>query len=70
MLRPPEVREAELWRRLEAVLGRGYAHAWADQVVLGDLGGRTVTEALGHGLETKLIWRAVWAQLGLPASER
>jgi hypothetical protein len=64
------MREAELWSRLEAVLGPGYARAWADLVVMSDLGGRCVSEAIAHGIDFKTIWRAVWAQLELPDSQR
>ncbi|MDO5286988.1 MAG: DUF3046 domain-containing protein [Actinomycetia bacterium] len=64
------MREVELWRRLETALGQAYAHAWADQVVLSELGGRTVTEALRDGVEAKLVWRAAWAQLELSPRDR
>ncbi|MDR1807012.1 MAG: DUF3046 domain-containing protein [Propionibacteriaceae bacterium] len=64
------MREQELWARLNAALGAGYAPAWAEQVVLADLGGRTVLEALAAGLPCKRIWRAVWAQLELGPAER
>lgn len=50
------------------VLPDGYSRVWADQVVLADLGGRTVVEALAAGLPCKRIWRVVWAQLELPAT--
>ncbi|MCC2593133.1 DUF3046 domain-containing protein [Tessaracoccus sp. OS52] len=60
------MREAELWARLGKVLPDGYAAVWAEQVVLADLGGRTVRESLAAGLPCKRIWRAVWAQLELP----
>ena len=33
-------------------------------------GGRTVAEALAQGEHAKTVWRAVWAHLQLPASER
>ena len=46
------------------------AATWADQVVLEDLGSRTVRDALAAGLPCKRIWRAVWAQLELPATLR
>jgi len=64
------MREAELWSRLEDVLGPVYAHAWADLVVMSDLGGRCVTEAIAAGIDFKAIWRAAWAQLELPDSCR
>lgn len=63
---PVVVREAELWTRLAAVLPEGYNRVWADQVVLSELSGRTVSEALGAGLPCKTIWRAVWRHLELP----
>lgn len=61
-----DVREAELWARLNQVLPGGYAPVWAEQVVLADLGGRTVRESLAAGVPCKRIWRAVWSQLELP----
>lgn len=60
------VREVELWQRMRDVLPEGYVSVWADQVVLADLGGRTVREALAAGQPCKRIWRAVWRQLELP----
>jgi hypothetical protein len=51
-------------------LGGGYAAVWADQQVLAELGGRTVTEALDAGVAPKTVWRAVWSALELPPSER
>lgn len=65
-----DVREAELWARLNQVLPDGYASVWAEQVVLSDLDGRTVRESLSVGLPYKRIWRAVWAQLELPQTLR
>ncbi|WP_026926850.1 DUF3046 domain-containing protein [Granulicoccus phenolivorans] len=64
------MRETELWARLDRHLGSGYARVWADQQVLADLSGRTVLEALAAGVPAKLVWRAVWSALELPASER
>jgi hypothetical protein len=34
------------------------------------LGGLTVDEAIAHGIDTVDIWRAVHADLQLPASDR
>ncbi len=64
------MRETELWRRLERHLGADYARAWAAQVALGELGSRTVVEALDAGVPAVAVWRAVWTQLELPDSER
>ncbi len=63
---PVPVREAELWSRLGKVLPEGYSRVWADQVVLADLSGLTVADALEAGTPCKTIWRAVWRQLELP----
>ena len=51
-------------------LGDGYAQVWSRQQVLAELDGRTVEQALASGVPPKRVWRAVWAVLGLPASER
>ena len=64
------MREAELWRRLETTLGKAYAQAWSGQVVLSEIGGRTVIEALAAGVDRKRIWRAVWGKLELPVRDR
>lgn len=64
------MRHTEFWNRMDAALGEAYARVWADSIVLRDLGGRTVQEALSSGAEPKHVWRAVWAALELPAHER
>jgi Protein of unknown function (DUF3046) len=64
------VRLTDFWSRMDQHLGPAYSRSWAHDVVLAELGGRTVDEALAAGLETKDVWRAVVAQLGLPARER
>ncbi|WP_182376611.1 DUF3046 domain-containing protein [Nocardioides sp. WS12] len=64
------MRHTEFWERMERHLGSGYAHVWADHFVMASLGGRTVREAIDAGDQPKQVWRAVWAQLELPASER
>lgn len=64
------MREQELWRRLHRHVGEALAASWAHDIVLADLGGRTVLEALEDGIPTQSVWRAVWAFLELPASEK
>ncbi len=64
------MRHTEFWSRMEAALGPAYAHAWARQFVMGELGERTATEALDAGEPPKVVWAAVWRALHLPASER
>ena len=51
-------------------LGRVQALIWAEGHVISELGSRTVREALAAGVPCKQIWRAVWQNLELPASER
>jgi hypothetical protein len=51
-------------------LGATYSRTWAREHVLRELGGRTVLQALDDGEDTKAVWRAVWATLELPPSER
>jgi hypothetical protein len=55
---------------MDLALGPAYSRTWADTHVLAALGGRTVLEALDAGEPTKSVWRAVWAELGLPARDR
>lgn len=64
------VRHTEFWTRMDAALGSAYARTWADQQVLSALGGRTVTESLDSGEDVREVWRAVWAELGLPPRDR
>jgi len=63
------MRHTEFWARMESALGRSYARSWADQMVIGELGGRTVIEALDAGESPKTVWRAVWRTLNLPPGE-
>ena len=64
------MKETELWVRLEAALGSGYYRVWATEFSLAELGDRTVGQALADGMPSKIIWRAVWAALELPARDR
>jgi hypothetical protein len=64
------VKETELWQRLQLHLGAGYFRVWAAEYSLAALGQRTVVEALADGVPCKIIWRAVWAALELPARDR
>jgi hypothetical protein len=64
------VRRTEFWVRMRRHLGDSYAESWARDQVLRSLDGRTPIQALDDGENTKDVWRAVWAELELPASER
>jgi len=64
------MRHTEFWSRLEHAQGPAYARSWAAMTVIGDLGGRTVVEALDAGESPKQVWAAVWKFLELPPSQR
>ena len=64
------MRHTEFWTRMDAALGTAYASVWARQHVMGELGGRTVEEALAQGEPPKRVWRAVAEALSLPESQR
>ena len=64
------MRHTEFWTRMERALGPSYARPWAHAHVLRSLDGRTVDESLAAGEDPKLVWRAVWAELELPAHDR
>ena len=64
------MRHTEFWERMDAALGPAYAHAWAEQFVIGELGSRTAQEALAAGVPPKQVWAAVWRVLELPAVDR
>ncbi len=64
------MRHTEFWDRMDAALGAAYSRSWAALYVLGELGGRTVEESLAQGESPKVVWRAVWAALELPARDR
>lgn len=64
------MRLTEFWRRMEAVFGEHYAHSWARDQVLAELGGRTVTDALADGESAKAVWAAVVAEADVPGPLR
>ncbi|MGO1973361.1 MAG: DUF3046 domain-containing protein [Propionibacteriaceae bacterium] len=64
------MKETELWARLLEHLGPGYYRVWASQHSVPGLESRTVTDAIESGVAFKEIWRAVWAELGLPDRDR
>ncbi len=60
----------DFWERMGIALGADYAASWAHDQVISSLRGRTVEQALVEGEDAKLVWRAVHAELNLPASTR
>ena len=55
------MRLTDFWDRLEQTFGAAYARSVAADQVLSELGGRTINEALAHGEEAAVVWRAVCA---------
>lgn len=64
------MKHSEFWVRMDDALGPAYARSWASQFVIAELGSRTASEALAQGESPKTVWRAVWAALELPVSDR
>lgn len=60
------MRRSDFWERMEHHLGATYAHSYAHDHVLSELGGRTVDQALAEGEDATLVWRAVVSALELP----
>ena len=53
------MRISDLRDRLTLAFGEAWAPSFAKDIVIAELGGRTVDEALAAGLEADDIWRAV-----------
>ena len=64
------MRHTEFWTRLDEVVGTASSRTWAELQVIGELGGRTVTEALEAGMSPKQVWSAVRRALELPEHDR
>ncbi|WP_330173297.1 DUF3046 domain-containing protein [Streptomyces sp. NBC_01498] len=64
------MRLTNFWERMADHFGPAYADSFAHDHVMAELGGRTVHEALADGWETKDVWRAVCAAMGVPADKR
>jgi hypothetical protein len=64
------VRLTDFWARMRSHFGESYADSLARDHVMAGLDGRTATEALEAGVDTKAVWRAVCDEFGLPARER
>lgn len=60
------VRLTDFWERMDETFGRTYSRSWAEEQHLRALGGRTVTQALTDGEDTKDVWRAVCAHAQVP----
>ncbi|MFL6238115.1 MAG: DUF3046 domain-containing protein [Actinomycetes bacterium] len=64
------MRLTDFWDRMYQQFGRTYAESFAKDVVIRELGGRTVEQALADGEDVKDVWRGVCAVVDVPASLR
>lgn len=55
---------------MQEQFGSAYADSIAADQILGELGGRTVVQALAAGDDPKLVWRAVCAAFDVPSRNR
>ncbi len=55
---------------MERRFGVTYARSYAADMVIAELGSRTVDQALAAGEDAKSVWRAVCEATAVPASER
>jgi hypothetical protein len=60
------VRLTVFWDRMNSQFGEDYAASVAQDYVLADIGGRTVSQALADGEDVKLIWKAVCDAFDVP----
>jgi hypothetical protein len=64
------VRLTVFWQKMNAQFGEAYAESVAQDYVLADLGGRTVSRALADGENLKTVWHAVCEAFDVPESLR
>ena len=64
------MRLTDFWDRMETQLGSLYARSYARDMVLAELGSRTVAQALADGDDVKAVWRAVCDATHAPARDR
>ncbi len=64
------MRLSEFWALMEQEFGQGYAAVVASSHALSALGSRTASEALEDGVPPRQVWRAVCADLDVPAEHQ
>ena len=64
------MRLTDFWERMREQFGDVYAESFAKDVVIRELGGRTVEQALAQGEDVKDVWRGVCAVVDVPAALR
>ncbi|HEV2891938.1 MAG TPA: DUF3046 domain-containing protein [Frankiaceae bacterium] len=58
------------WERMNGRFGEAYADSLARDLVISQLGGRTVNAALEAGEEPQAIWNAVCEAVDVPVRDR
>ncbi len=53
------MRLTEFWWRMNEHFGQAWARSYATDVVISELGGQTIIEALAAGKSAKEVWQAV-----------
>jgi hypothetical protein len=53
------MRLSDFWERMRAHFGPASADTFARDFVITDLGNRTVSDALAHGMDAAEVWRVV-----------
>lgn len=64
------MREREFWQLVDEVFTRPYGRSLAHDQALVALDGRTVMEALGEGVEPRVVWNVLCDQMGVPDADR
>jgi len=64
------VRLTVFWGRMADRFGPAYAESVARDITIGQLGGRTASEALAAGVPAKEVWLAVCEVFEIPAKDR
>ncbi|HEU0132103.1 MAG TPA: DUF3046 domain-containing protein [Mycobacteriales bacterium] len=58
------------WDRMNARFGEAYADSVARDLVIAQLGGRSVVAALDAGVEPSVVWNAVCEAVEVPVRDR
>jgi hypothetical protein len=64
------VRLTVFWERMHRRFGAAYADSVARDLVLAQLGGRTIVDALEAGTEPGTVWAAVCEAVEVPVRDR
>ena len=64
------MRLTDFWQRMERKFGVAYCRSYAADMVLAELGSRTVLQALADGDDAKAVWKAVCDATAAPLAER